>query len=93
MRYVSVLGLILKARVFGNWLRPSKGLLTAFLEENGEKRSENLLSRSPLEKPDTQDSPIEEPVYKCHILQLSIFSIMNGSLTRPIFAQIAALKF
>ena len=56
MRYASVLGLILKARVFGNWLRPSKGLLTAFLEENGEKRSENLLSRSPLEKPDTQTS-------------------------------------
>ena len=32
----------------------------AFLEEKGEKKSENLLSRSPLEKPDTQTSLLKD---------------------------------
>ena len=31
-----------------------------FLEEKGEEKSENLLSRSPLEKPDTQTSLLKD---------------------------------
>ena len=62
MRTVSALGLVLKVRV-GFW----KLLKTCwqpeyqvFLEEKEEKKSENLLSRSPLEKPDTQTSLLKD---------------------------------
>ena len=48
----------------GRFLEVVKGQLTAeyqvFLEEKGEKKSENLLSRSPLEKPDTQTSLLKD---------------------------------
>ena len=80
MRYVSVLGLVLKARVFGSWLRPSKGLLTAGVSglsrvKTG-KREAKISSPMALEKPDTQTSLLKNQCI-CHILPLSIFSIME----------------
>ena len=63
MRTVSALGLVLKVRVFWFWKllkvcwQPE---YQAFLEEKVEKKSENLLSRSPLEKPDTQTSLLKD---------------------------------
>ena len=48
MRYVSVLCLVLKARSFGSWLRPSKGLLTAWVTDlSGGKRGKDK-RKSPL---------------------------------------------
>ena len=41
--------------------------------EGGRERSENLVSPSPLERPDTQTSLLKDQ-WQCHILQL-IFSI------------------
>ena len=80
MRYVSVIGLVLKARVFGSWLRSSKGLLTAGVSglsrvKTG-KREAKISSPMALEKPDTQTSLLKNQCI-CHILQLSIFSIME----------------
>ena len=63
MKTVSALGLVLKVRV-GFWKllkacwQPAE--YQALLEEKGEKKSENLLSCSPLEKPDTQTSLLKD---------------------------------
>ena len=62
MKTVSVLGLALKVRVgFWKLLKACwKPEYQAFLEEKGEKKSENVLSRSPLKKPDTQTSLLKD---------------------------------
>ena len=62
MRTVSALGLVLKVRVgFWKLLKACwQPAYQAFLEEKGEKKSENLLSRSPLEKADTQTSLLKD---------------------------------
>ena len=62
MRTVSAVGLVLKVRVgFWKLLKARwQPEYQAFLEEKGEKKSENLLSRSPLEKPDTQTSLLKD---------------------------------
>ena len=66
MTTVSPLGLVLKVRVgFKACWQPE---YQAFLEEKGEKKSENLLSRSPLEKPDTQTSLVKEVSYFATII-------------------------
>ena len=70
-RTVCALSLVLKARVFGSRKKRIGSLVSDVSEARGggRERRENLLSPSPLEKPDTQTS-----LLKCHILQL-IFSI------------------
>ena len=71
MRTVSALGLVLKVRV-GVWkLLKACGQhaeYQACLEGKGEKKSENLVSRSPLEKPDTQTSLVKEVSYFATII-------------------------
>ena len=62
MRTVSALGLVLKVRVgFSKLLKTCwQPEYQAFLEEKREKKSENLLSRGPLEKPDTRTSLLKD---------------------------------
>ena len=59
---VSAFGLILKVRVgFWKLLKACwQPEYQAFLEEKGEKKSENVLSRSTLEKSDTQTSLLKD---------------------------------
>ena len=72
MRTVSALGLVLKVRV-GVWKllkacwQPAE--YQAFLEEKGEKKSENLVSRSPFEKPDTQTSLLKDQCISVRIFR------------------------
>ena len=54
----------------------------AFLEEKGEKKSENLLSRSPLEKPDTQTSLLKDQCISV-VLRNYYFKQWIRSWTRP----------
>ena len=85
MRTVSALGLVLKVRV-GFWKllkacwQPAE--YQAFLEEKGEKKSENLLSRSPLEKPDTQTSLLKDQCISV-VLRNYYFKQWIRSWTRP----------
>ena len=58
---------MVKAKLNLNW----QPLYQAFLVEKGEKKSQNLLSRGPLEKPDTQTSLLKD-----HCISV-IFSIME----------------
>ena len=82
MRTVSALGLVLKAR----FLEAGKGQVKAycqpeyqaFLEKKEEKRSENLLSRSPLEKPDTQTSLLKDQCIGVLFFATGIFN--NGTV-------------
>ena len=71
MRTVSALGLVLKVRVgFWKLLKACWQLeYQAFLEEKGEKKSENLLSRSPLEKPDTQTRLLKDQCISVRIFR------------------------
>ena len=72
MRTVSALGLVLKVRV-GVWKllkacwQPAE--YQACLEEKGEKKSENLVSRSPLEKPDTPTSLLKDQCISVRIFR------------------------